>query len=189
MTPPNDRPGTQAMAALTGVRILLREIQALLAEVSQQLDRAGWERATRSQRISHLNNRWDRPQDWMPRYLFRWFRTDAHPDVLLVLIVHLEEVDQVPPEPWVVLGAYRNHPNLPYAGVPLDDRNAETYAAGLHIEGEEPTASGTVLRQSLDGGERLSVAVNLFDMDGPDTIAQALLSPLMEALMDASRAG
>ena len=78
------------MAALSGLRALLVEIHALIAEASRQPGDRSWEQASRSQKVSHLSNRWDKPQEWLPKYLYRWFRLPSRPDVRLALVVHLE---------------------------------------------------------------------------------------------------
>ncbi len=91
-------------------------------------------------------------------------------------VVHLERVEGAPPQPWVALGMYVD------TDLVLDSSKAELWAAGLHVEGEEATASGAVLEVSTEQGRRLSLAVPLVEMDGPATLQARLLEPLLAAL-------
>lgn len=171
-------PGQTTMAALMGVRQLLAEVQGLLGEAARLLDRHGWVDASPSRKASHLSNAWDDPANWMPRYLYRWYRSEAMPEVRLVLVVHLCQEDGLPPQPWVVLAAYVG------TSVGPTVREADEQAAGLHVEGEEATASGRVLETPLEVGRKLSVAVPLLDVVSATVLDQRLVAPMMARLRD-----
>ncbi len=175
--------GRQTMLALNGIRALFIEIHALMAEATRLLDQAGWVVASPSRKASHLGNAWDAPQDWLPKYLYRWYSSEDAPETLLVLVIHLYEEEDVPLQPWVVLGAYTGIEHLTN---PPTVKQAEVSAAGLHIEGEEPTASGRVIRLDLEVGERVSLAVPLMEIDGSETLMRRVIEPLVGAVGEIS---
>jgi hypothetical protein len=185
MTPdPTHADGVQTMAALMGVRDLLREVQGLLAEASRQLGERGWVRGTRSQKASHLSNRWDAPEHWMPTYVMRWFLNPERPGVRLGLVVHLASIDGQPDVPAVAFAAFvgTQAPPTGPGAAPLSDVDAAGHGADLLVGGEAAPPGAGLQRRPWDEGERLGVLVPLLGLDGPAALQERVLRPVLDAL-------
>lgn len=173
--------GAQTMAALMGVRALLVQVHGLLSEASRRLGDKGWTRGSQSQKTTHLSNRADSPNDWMPTYLMRWYLHPERPGVRLVVVVHLATLDDVPEVPLVAAGAFigTERPATGPGQTRLTDTDAAGFGADLHTNPEETPPNGRVIRRPWDTGEVVSLAVPLFSIDGPGALQAKVLGPLL----------
>jgi len=90
--------GAQVLGAMQQVRGLFRELSQMLLSADYLMGQAGWKPAFGTTTISEATYNVNRPNLWLPNFVFRIYDTNTHPELWGAIVVALSNELPEPPK-------------------------------------------------------------------------------------------
>jgi len=175
--------GQLILRGLAEARKFFEQVSLLIRTAEEMLEENGWKPDTNSNKSSDISSHLLKPDEWMPRWVSRFFKSDEHIDLLLYIGVLLDQTGGWAGfrEPWVTCGLFQYLPEkiemsedweLEWVTAHLDqkrDPDGSFYECAYELEEQE---SEGILRE-------WTMALPLIEIGNAEELKRKFIEPLL----------
>jgi hypothetical protein len=182
--------GTQILEGLKQTRNFLKQVALLIRTAEDRFIEKGWE-GIGGKRSSDITSDYLRPEKWMPRYVYRFFRKSDEEDerrynnyvIYIGVLLDPENAWEGFTEPWVTCGAYKMIETFE-----TDKFNYWDWVLSVIEDKHEPDGEFHYWTPSEDEEEdeevqyQVIMALPLIRITDAESLDQLIISPLFEEI-------